>query len=88
MLSIPKCKALLKRDLPQTVGNKTEMSFGSLRIAQSSVVEKIVRRRVAQHSSRLQGMIHPAVLEIIMNKNADQALRDAGYSVPKVHVML
>jgi hypothetical protein len=61
--------------------------FGSLRITQSSV-ERIVRRRVAQHSSRLQGMIHPAVLEIITNKNADQALHDAGYSVAKVHFML
>jgi len=57
----------------------------TLRFTQLSV-QNLVRRRVAQHSSRLQGMISPAVLEIIMNKNVDQALHDAGYSPSRVSI--
>lgn len=57
--------------------------FDTLRVAQLSV-QKMVRRRVAQHTSQLQALIYPAVLEIIMNKNLDQALHDAGYSLSKV----
>lgn len=59
--------------------------FDALRSAQLRV-QKIVRRRVAQHSVRLQSLIYPAVLDIITNKNADQALHDAGYSLSKVVV--
>jgi hypothetical protein len=36
------------------------------------------------YKSRLKDTIAPAVLEIIMNKNVDQGLHDAGYSVSKV----
>ena len=57
--------------------------FDTLLVAQLSV-QKMVRRRVAQHTSQLQALIYPAVLEIIMNKNLDQALHDAGYSLSKV----
>ena len=59
--------------------------FDALRSAQLRV-QKIVRRRVAQHSVRLQSLIYPAVLDIITNKNADQALHDAGYSLSKVNI--
>ena len=61
-------------------------AFDALRFTQLSV-QRMVRRRVVQHSSRLQGMISPAVLEIIMNKNVDQALHDAGYSLSRVSIV-
>jgi hypothetical protein len=61
--------------------------FDTLRSAQLRV-QRIVRRRVAQHSVRLQGLIYPAVLDIITNKNADQALHDAGYSLSKVNARI
>jgi hypothetical protein len=57
--------------------------FGTLRATQLSV-QRMVRRRVAQHTLRLQGLIYPSVLEIILNNNVNQALHDAGYSLSKV----
>jgi hypothetical protein len=61
--------------------------FGTLRATQLSV-RRTVCRRVAQHSSRLQGLIYPSVLEIILSNNVDQALHDAGYSLSKVKLTL
>jgi hypothetical protein len=57
--------------------------FQTLRATQLSV-RRTVCRRVAQHSSRLQGLIYPSVLEIVLSNNVDQALHDAGYSLSKV----
>ncbi len=36
------------------------------------------------YKSRMKDTIAPAVLEIIMSKNVDQALHDAGFSVSRV----
>jgi hypothetical protein len=57
--------------------------FSSLRANQLGV-QRTVRRRVALHSARLQGWVSPTVLDVILNKNTDQALHDAGYSLSKV----
>ena len=37
------------------------------------------------YKSRMKDTIAPAVLEIIMSKNVDQGLHDAGFSVSKVN---
>jgi hypothetical protein len=47
-------------------------------------VQKMVVRRVGMYKSRMKDTIAPAVLEIIMNKNVDQGLHDAGFSASKV----
>ena len=44
----------------------------------------MVVRRVGMYKSRMKDTIAPAVLEIIMSKNVDQALHDAGFSVSRV----
>jgi hypothetical protein len=36
------------------------------------------------YKSRMKDTIAPAVLEIIMSKNVDQGLHDAGFSVSRV----
>jgi hypothetical protein len=47
-------------------------------------VQKMVVRRVGMYKSRMKNMIAPAVLEIIMSKNVDQGLHDAGFSASRV----
>jgi hypothetical protein len=47
-------------------------------------VQKMVVRRVGMYKSRMKDMIAPAVLEIIMSKNVDQGLHDAGFSASRV----
>ena len=47
-------------------------------------VQKMVVRRVGMYKSRMKDTIAPAVLEIIMSKNVDQGLHDAGFSPSKV----
>jgi len=49
-------------------------------------VQKMVVRRVGMYKSRMKDTIVPAVLDIIMNKNVDQGLHDAGFSVSRVIV--
>ena len=44
----------------------------------------MVVRRVGMYKSRMKDMIAPAVLDIIMNKNVDQGLHDAGFSASRV----
>jgi hypothetical protein len=54
-------------------------------MAQTQVrVQKMVVRRVGMYKSRMKDTIAPAVLDIIMNKNVDQGLHDAGFSASKV----
>ena len=49
-------------------------------------VQKMVVRRVGMYKSRMKDTIAPAVLEIIMSKNVDQGLHDAGFSVSRVRL--
>ena len=60
-------------------------SFTHASLSQTQVrVQKMVVRRVGMYKSRMKDTIVPAVLEIIMNKNVDQGLHDAGFSVSRV----